>query len=180
MVWQNLSREERALASLGCIFPLLRAQRGQGGKPAWPMEMTTLWRAPRASADCRFKRHFSLSSLPTLQCNTGKKNQRKWFLKKLPSDFDTPLRILLSISMWVSDGCSVMSDSLRPLWIVASPVPLCMEFLGENTEAGSHPLLQGIFLTQGWNPGLLHCRQILDRLSYQRSLGGSPIYCSPK
>ena len=23
------------------------------------------------------------------------------------------------------------------------------------------PLLQRIFLTQGWNPGLLHCRQIL-------------------
>ena len=31
----------------------------------------------------------------------------------------------------------------------------------------SHSLLQGIFLTQGSNPGLLHCRQILYRLSYQ-------------
>ena len=28
-------------------------------------------------------------------------------------------------------------------------------------EAGSHSLLQGIFLTQGSNPGLLHCRWIL-------------------
>ena len=26
-------------------------------------------------------------------------------------------------------------------------------------------LLQGIFLTWGWNPGLLHCRQILYPLS---------------
>ena len=26
---------------------------------------------------------------------------------------------------------------------------------------GCHFLLQGIFLTQGWNPGLLHCGQIL-------------------
>ena len=26
---------------------------------------------------------------------------------------------------------------------------------------GCHSLLQGIFPTQGWNPGLLHCRQIL-------------------
>ena len=25
---------------------------------------------------------------------------------------------------------------------------------------GSHFRLQGIFQTQGWNPGLLHCRQI--------------------
>ena len=31
---------------------------------------------------------------------------------------------------------------------------------------GCHFLLQGIFLTQGLNPGLLHCRWILDLLSY--------------
>ena len=35
----------------------------------------------------------------------------------------------------------------------------------------SHFLLQGIFLTQGSNPGLLHCRQILYCLSHQ----GSPL-----
>ena len=29
----------------------------------------------------------------------------------------------------------------------------------------SHPLLQGIFPTQGLNPGLLHCRQVLYCLS---------------
>ena len=34
---------------------------------------------------------------------------------------------------------------------------------------GSHSTLQGIFLTQGSNPGLLHCRQILYRLSHQGS-----------
>ena len=32
---------------------------------------------------------------------------------------------------------------------------------GKNTGVGSHFLLQGIFLTQGLNPGLLHCRWIL-------------------
>ena len=31
------------------------------------------------------------------------------------------------------------------------------------------PSLQGIFLTQGSNPGLLHCRQILYHLSHQES-----------
>ena len=34
---------------------------------------------------------------------------------------------------------------------------------------GCH-LLQGIFLTQGSNPGLLHCRQTLYHLSHQGSL----------
>ena len=36
---------------------------------------------------------------------------------------------------------------------------------------GCHFLLQGIFLTQESNPGFLHCRQILYRLSYE----GSPL-----
>ena len=29
---------------------------------------------------------------------------------------------------------------------------------GKNTGVGRHALLQGIFQTQGLNPGLLHCR----------------------
>ena len=38
---------------------------------------------------------------------------------------------------------------------------------GKNTGVGCHALLQGIFLTQGSNPGLLHCRQILYCLNYR-------------
>ena len=34
---------------------------------------------------------------------------------------------------------------------------------------GGHSFLQGIFPTQGWNPGLLHCRQILYCLSHKGS-----------
>ena len=37
-------------------------------------------------------------------------------------------------------------------------------------RVGCHFLLQGIFLTQGLNPGLLHCRQILYHVSQQESL----------
>ena len=40
---------------------------------------------------------------------------------------------------------------------------------GQNTGVGSHSLLQGIFPTQGLNPGLLHCRQILYWLSHKGS-----------
>ena len=42
---------------------------------------------------------------------------------------------------------------------------------GKDTGVGCRFLLQGIFLTQGWNPGLLHCRQILYRLSTREALG---------
>ena len=43
---------------------------------------------------------------------------------------------------------------------------------GKNTGVNCHALLQGIFSTQGLNPGQLHCRQILYCLRQQ----GSPIY----
>ena len=45
-----------------------------------------------------------------------------------------------------------------------------MSSLGQNTAAGSHSLLQGIFQTQGSNPGLPHCRRILYQLSHKGSL----------
>ena len=32
-----------------------------------------------------------------------------------------------------------------------------------------HSLLQGIFPTEGSNPGLLHCRQIFNQLSHKQS-----------
>ena len=40
---------------------------------------------------------------------------------------------------------------------------------GQNTGVGSLSLLQGIFLTQGANPGLPQCRWILYQLSHQGS-----------
>ena len=47
------------------------------------------------------------------------------------------------------------------------------DFSDKNTEVGCHFLLQGIFLTQGLIPHLLHCSQIPYHLSYQ----GSPSLC---
>ena len=41
------------------------------------------------------------------------------------------------------------------LWIVAQQAHCPWDSLGKNTGEGCHFLLQGIFLTQGWNPRLL-------------------------
>ena len=41
--------------------------------------------------------------------------------------------------------------------------------LGQNTGVGSLSLLQGIFPTQGSNPGIPHCRRILYQLSHKGS-----------
>ena len=46
----------------------------------------------------------------------------------------------------------------------------------QNTGVGSHSLLQGIFPTQGLNPGLPHCRQILYQLSHKESLPESCVH----
>ena len=59
---------------------------------------------------------------------------------------------------------SVMSDSLQPSWTVAHG-----DSTGKNTGMGCHPLLLGIFPTQGSNPGLPHCRQILYLLRHHGS-----------
>ena len=64
-----------------------------------------------------------------------------------------------------SESRSVVSDSLWPHGLY-NP----WDSPGQNTGVGRLPLLQGIFPTQGSNPGLLHCRQIL----YQLSSKGSP------
>ena len=41
---------------------------------------------------------------------------------------------------------------------------------GKNTGVDCHAFLQEIFPTQGSNPGIPHCRQILYHLSHQESL----------
>ena len=43
------------------------------------------------------------------------------------------------------------------------------DFSAKNTGVACHSLLQGIFQTQGENPSLSHCRQILYHLSHQQS-----------
>ena len=63
-----------------------------------------------------------------------------------------------------SESLSVMSDSLQPHELY-SP----WNSAGQNTGVGSLSLLQGIFPTQGSNPGLPHCRWILYQLSHKGS-----------
>ena len=57
-----------------------------------------------------------------------------------------------------------MSNSLQP----HGPCSPCNSS-GQYTGVGSLSLLQGIFLTQELNQGLLLCRQILYQLSYEGS-----------
>ena len=65
----------------------------------------------------------------------------------------------------------MVSNSLRLHGLWSTRLPCSWNSPGKNTEVGCHSLLQEIFLTQGSNLGLLHCRQIPYPLSHQ----GSPV-----
>ena len=102
--------------------------------------------------------------------------------------------LLYSIMSSVKGKCCYLSCycSIHAPWIFLSDILLCCGLVaqlcltlcdpmdcgppgssvhrdspGKNIGMGCHALLQGIFPTQGLNPGLLHCRQILYCLSHQ-------------
>ena len=72
-----------------------------------------------------------------------------------------------------SESCSVLCNFLRPHGLY-NP----WNSLGQNTGVNSRSLLQETFPTQGSNPGLLYCRQILYQLSQQGSPDSKESACS--
>ena len=71
---------------------------------------------------------------------------------------------------------SVVSDSLRPHELQPTRLLCPGGFSRQEYWSGLHALLQGIFLTQGSNLGLPHCRWILHRLSHQGSPASGLLY----
>ena len=65
----------------------------------------------------------------------------------------------------VAQSCPALCDPMdcRP------QAPLSVKFPGKNIGEGSHAFLQGIFPTQGSNPGPPNCKWILYCLSHQGS-----------
>ena len=82
----------------------------------------------------------------------AKQTLNKYFLDKIILEFD--------ISMWKWKSLSPVQLFVTP-WTWNSP--------GQNTGVGTCSLLQGIFPTQGSNPGPQHCSWILYQLSHQGS-----------
>ena len=68
----------------------------------------------------------------------------------------------------VADGFEPRSPTLQVDSLLSDPPEKPM-----NTRVGSLSPLQGIFLTQELNLGLLHCRKILYKLSYQENPNSS-------
>ena len=76
-----------------------------------------------------------------------------WSGQPFPSSGDLP-----------NPGIEPRSPALQ-----ADSLPAKPQGKPKNTGVGSLSLLQGIFPTQEWNQGLLHCRRILCQLSNKGS-----------
>ena len=77
----------------------------------------------------------------------------------------------VSMDLSESESHLVVSDSLQPHGLSSARLICPWNSPGQNTGVGSHSLLEGIFLSQGSNPGLLHFRPILHHLNHQGSPG---------
>ena len=102
--------------------------------------------------------------------------------------------MLTAVLCLVAQLCSTLCD---PMDCSPPGSSVLGDFPGKNTGVGCHALHQGIFSTEGSNPGLPYCRQILYCLSHQgysrtiylqrpqnmyfypRSLSGVPSAYSP-
>ena len=65
----------------------------------------------------------------------------------------------------------VKEEEKSPTLVFKNPFKFISRLIYYFTGVGSLSLLQGIFPTQGQNPGLLHCKRIL----YQPSHQGNPV-----
>ena len=86
----------------------------------------------------------------------------------VPWNYHNIVNRLYPVLCFVTQSCPTLWDSMG-----CSPPGLSVygDSPGKNTGVGCHILLQGIFSTQGSNPGVPHCRWILYHLRHQGSPG---------
>ena len=80
--------------------------------------------------------------------------------------------MLRSFSVWYAVLCLVTQlcpTLCNPMAYSPQDSSVHGDSPGKNTGVGYHAFLQGLFPTQGSNPGFSHCRQIIYQLSHQGS-----------
>ena len=122
----------------------------------WPARLLCPWNFPvkNTGVGCHFLPQYTHTYIYICPWNSSGKNIGVGIPVTSPGDLPNP-------------GVKPRSPTLQVDSLLSEPPGK-----SQNTEVVSHSLLQGIFLTQGSNQGLLHCRQILYHLRYQ----GRPKY----
>ena len=147
------------------VFPALTGDFLTTGPPGEPRTLTS--EAPRVLS-CRIA-HFSAPRVVSCRIAHFLGVSGCCFLVSFNLFFNNfPLlltevkcRLFLYWMMWSEVKVAQLCWTLRPHGLYSSG-----NSPGQNTEVGSLSLLQGVFPTQGSNPGLPHCRWILHQLSH--------------
>ena len=127
---------------------------------------------------CGFEGEISVMHLQVKGCQSLVENNQKLgkrhgtHFPSHPSEGTSPSEILISgfqiLELW-NNTYTLVTQSCPTLWNLMDCIPPGSHpwnSPGKNTGVVCHFLFQGIFLTQGSNPGLLNCRQILYHLSH--------------
>ena len=142
--------EPTAVSVFVPYFLLSIGERKDVSDSSWPKHFT----------EVKFPRRMeSLGHKPLHQLSPRMAGRLGWLQEGVSGE--SPLQFLLSVAALLGCICalshSVASDSWSPHGLQPARQLCPWNSPGEDTEVGSHVLLQGIFLTQGSNPGLLHC-----------------------
>ena len=144
-----------------------------------------IWSSRTSVADGKTEAHFSTCRVPCFTSQQGQEELHCWgstlvpLLRLLPAFvFNLRLYSLILMPHLVHSLLKMKVLVVHSYLTLCSPTDLPGSSVrgilqARNTGVDSESLFQGIFSTWGWNPGLLHCRQILYHLSHQ----GSAHYC---
>ena len=131
--------------------------------PVLPLNLFSLWTSiiyTRKGVLLSHKKEGDLAPCDHMEGPWG--HYAKWNMSDRVSK-DCMILLMVEVEVKVAQSCP---DSLPPRGLYGS-----WNSPGQNTGVDSLSLLQGIFLTQGSNSGLPHCRWILYQLSHK----GRPI-----
>ena len=135
-----------------------------------------LWQAPekmleiigKGSGKGKLKEHWIILSV-WQKLGLGKMPSRGWDC----GDLGTLLVLIADSHSWGPLGTesesvshSVVFNSFQSHGLQPARLLCPWDSPGKNNGVGCHSLLQGTFPTQGLNPGLPHCRQLLYYLSH--------------
>ena len=121
---------------------------------------------------------FKKSTGAPKECNTVIPQYLQWLVLE-PSEIPKSTDAQVPYTEWTFCCCLVAKSSptlLRPHGLQPTRFLCLWDYPGKNIRVGGHFLLQGIFLTQGLNPRLLHWQADSSLLSHLGSPAPNPSH----
>ena len=146
---------------LALLLSSMAVECATGERGGQPKPAHTTWTVPCPAPSALPQRLHACSYLPgpSPKDHRGQATCHTWTSSSLwcSSPFYFCLTVAYALYLkWVL--CSVVHNSFRPYGLGPTKFLCPRNSPGKNTRVGSHFPLQGIFLTQGSNPHLLHWR----------------------